>query len=155
VSDEEMAAMMRDYTGDPMIKGNPWTRGEGGSKTMLKFSGTPGQEARANLATKAGAVMQGWRMMTPWAGVLVQSPAATLAALRDNPLRANTALVMSAVMPEIIAYMWNMSNGQKAINYAMDERGEHRNTHSIYLFNPAHPNEPWKGWEILCLKSSS
>jgi len=148
ISDAEMAAMMRDYTGDPMIKGNPWTTTEGGGSALLKFKGTPAQEARAKLATSAGVTMQTWRMFTPWAGVLVQSPAATLAALRDNPLRANTALVMSAVMPEIIAYMWNMANGQKVINYAMDERGEHRNTHSIYVYNPAYPDQPWKGWEI-------
>jgi hypothetical protein len=148
LSDAEVAEMMRDYTGDPMVKGNPWTRGEGGSKQLLRFTGTPGQEARAKGYAGTGVTMQGWRAITPWAGVLVQSPASTLAALRDNPVRANLAMTTAAVVPELIAYMWNMAHGQKALSYALDERGEHRNTHSVYFFNPEFPDQPWKGWEI-------
>jgi hypothetical protein len=107
MSDAELAARMRNYTGDPSTRGfiystNPKTR----KQELLNYQG-PG-EWRANLYKTLGVGVHGMRVTTPWAGVLIQSPAATLKAMRDNPVRASLAFTASAVLPETVAYLWNL-----------------------------------------------
>jgi hypothetical protein len=139
LSDAELAAQMRNYTGDPSTRGYIYEKGgtpirfmsEGGlpnrplnagqkqDQHLLRSTWGPQDKAYEMLAKGAH-----WgRSVTPWAGVLFQSPSATLAALRDNPIRANAAFATSHILPEMTAYFWNAYHSEKEYP-VLDEKGE-------------------------------
>jgi len=81
----------------------------------------------------------GARVSTPWAGVLIQSPASTLKAMRDNPVRANLAFAASHVMPEAVAYLWNAYHSTPEndyVGYMMDGRGNNPLLNNTYFAVP-------------------
>src|SRR4029079_2678144 len=160
MSDAELSARMRNYTGDPSTRGfiystNPKTN----KQELLGYQG-PG-EGRANFYKAIGVGAHGARMTTPWAGVLVQSPASTIKAMRDNPVRANMAFAASHVMPETAAYLWNMhqteEDKQRAlaegrapydyVSYMFYGRGDNPLMNNTY-FAPAGGRPPREGVEF-------
>jgi Transglycosylase SLT domain len=144
MSDAELAMRMRDYTGDPSTKGFIWTKDLGGNPELLRYSG-PGQN-RAAAYKAVGQAAHAARIVTPWSGVLFQSPASTLAAMRDNPIRANMAFTVSHVMPAMVAYLWNMNQGQEYVDYMMNGRSDGNSLNNIYIAAPG--KKPWEGHEI-------
>jgi hypothetical protein len=190
LSDAEVASMIyKNYTGNPSTRGYrtdkagrsiPFDAGEGPSP---RYQSMPrGRQERQdalratwkyqNLAVDAANFgVAGGRTITPWSGVLLQSPAATLAAMRDNPIRANMAFAMSAVMPEVVAYLWNSywsnipiavkdENGNPVldtqgrpryikydyVNHSVNGRNDYNVFNNVYF---AHPNAPpWEGVEF-------
>jgi hypothetical protein len=139
ISDAELAQMIKNYTGDPSIRGYHKTKAgkpirfasEGSlpNRNMNAFQEAGQHVRRATwpiqdaIYQKINAAAHGARSVTPWAGVLFQSPSATLAAMRDNPVRANLAFAASAVMPEMVAYMWNSYWSNQEIPL-LDENGQ-------------------------------
>jgi hypothetical protein len=123
MSNSELAMRMRNYTGDPSTRGFIYSKNPITGKTeTLNFQGANKfQDMRADAYKQAGVFAHGARIATPWAGVLVQSPAATLKAMRDNPVRAGMAFAASHVMPETAAYLWNMHQTEEDKKRAMDE----------------------------------
>jgi len=139
MSDAELAAHFRNYTGDPSTRGYIYQKD---GKTPLNFMSE-------GASTAAGGTFQKWanmtgraswdaqaktyetfakgahwaRSVTPWAGVLFQSPSATLAAMRDNPVRANLAFMTSHVLPEMTAYAWNSYYSDQEWP-VLDEKGQ-------------------------------
>jgi hypothetical protein len=188
LSDAQVSqAVFKNYTGDPSIRG--FHRDKSGK--MLRFDPGAGQSfnrplnpiqrgaqnvlratwgAQNKAVDLLGTAAHGSRSVTPWAGVLYQSPSATLAAMRDNPVRANLAFAASAVLPEVTAYLWNAhwstvpvpvydENGQPVldaqgrhkhikydyVNHMMNGRNEHNLMNNVYF---AHPyKKPNEGWE--------
>jgi hypothetical protein len=180
MSDAEVAARMRDYTGDPATRGFIFSTDLYGKKEQLRFldpklskSIAPEPKfpvdrfvrnldqataaGRANAYKSIGVAAHSGRALTPWSGVLFQSPASTIKAMRDNPIRANLAFVASSVLPEMVSYLWNAyhsnqlvfdSNGQPVmdpdtgqqkvspdyVNYMMYGRGDPMN--NTYFATP-------------------
>jgi len=187
LSDAEVSSsVFKNYTGDPSIRGyhrdksgrllrfDPGTGGsprnlspiQRGIQNTLRATWGP-QDKMADLL---GTVSHGSRSVTPWAGVLYQSPSATLAAMRDNPVRANLAFAASAVLPEVTAYLWNAywstvpvplydENGLPVldaqgnhkhikydyVNHMMNGRAEHALMNNVYFAHPM--KKPDQGWE--------
>lgn len=141
MSNAEVAARMRNYTGDPSTRGFIYDN----NGKLLRFSdpnkgtdvvtpktaigrfaknvGKATAMGRANAYTYAAIGAHGMRNITPWAGVLLQSPASTLKAMRDNPIRANLAFTASHVLPETAAYFWNMAHSNQPIP-VLDANGQ-------------------------------
>jgi hypothetical protein len=133
----------RDYTGDPSVRGSPFYR-EGGGAKLLKYQGP--NMLGAGVAKGAGVITAGLREIIPWSGVLVQSPARTIKALRDNPVRANMAYTLGTVMPQVVAYLWNMQQGQQYVDYDVDQRSEYAQNNNIYIAVPG--KKPYQGLEL-------
>ena len=187
VSDATMVqAFFKNYTGDPSIRGYYKDK----SGTPLRFQAEGGSVRNLNPVQKAAqdtlratwglqdqligginAGVHASRSVTPWAGVLFQSPSATLAAMRDNPWRANLAFMTSATMPEVVAYLWNShisqipvpvldENGQPVldtqgkrihikydyVNHSINGRNDHNAFNNVYFGVPGKP--PYEGVEF-------
>jgi hypothetical protein len=170
MSNAELAARMRNYTGDPSTRGYIYT---GGSREKtLRFSDpntatmvgdTPAgpirrgmrnadlasAKARADLYTVIAQGAHDLRTVTPWSGVLLQSPASTIEALRANPLRANLAFIASSVLPEMTAYMWNAYHSNEEndyVDYMMYGRSDYNLMNNTYFAIPG--NKPYNGIEF-------
>jgi hypothetical protein len=163
MSDAELAARMRNYTGDPSTRGFIYSENQQtGKQETLRFQPqNKFDELRADAYTKVGQFAHGARMSTPWAGVLIQSPASTLRAMRDNPVRANLAFSISHVLPETAAYFWNMhqteEDKQRAkeegrmpydyLDYYLHQRSENNLMNNTY-FAPTDGKRPEEGVEF-------
>jgi hypothetical protein len=183
MSDAELAAHYRNYTGDPSIRGYAYEK----NGKLLRFERDRDMPNRPlnpfqtgaqhflratwglqdKLADATNVTSHAARSVTPWAGVLFQSPSATLAAMRDNPVRANLAFAASAVLPEVTAYLWNSywssipvdvlddegnpvldTQGKRIqikydyVNHMMNGRNDHNLLNNVYFARPyGKPNE--------------
>lgn len=156
----EVASIMRNYTGDPSVRGTPYSRDISGKIEPFRFQARNAvEEGVVNAARGVSHTMDFARAITPWAGVLVQSPAATWKALKDNPIRANMAFAVTGAMPEAVAYLWNMSqNGpdgkptQEYIDYMMNGRSDYNTMNNIYIAIPG--KKPWEGIEAPMIQEN-
>ena len=163
MSDAELAARMRNYTGDPSTRGFIYSENQQtGKQETLRYQPKNKFDAfRADAYTKAGQAAHAARMSTPWAGVLIQSPASTLRAMRDNPVRANLAFSISHVLPETTAYLWNMHQTEQDkerakqegrmpydyLDYYLHQRTENNLMNNTY-FAPTDGKRPEEGVEF-------
>jgi hypothetical protein len=185
ISDAELAVLYRNYTGDPSTRGYAYQKN--GKLLNFQGGGLPNRPLNGVQTAAQHVLRATWglqdkgvdalnvtshaaRSVTPWAGVLFQSPSATLAALRDNPIRANLAFAASAVLPEVTAYLWNSywstipvpvfddtgapvlgPDGKQIavkydyVNHMMNGRNDHNLMNNIYWAVPnKKPNEGWE-----------
>ena len=163
MSDAELAARMRNYTGDPSTRGFIYSENQqtGKQETLRYQPKNKFDEMRADAYTAVGQFAHGARMSTPWAGVLIQSPASTLKAMRDNPIRANLAFGISHVLPETAAYFWNMHQTEEDkeraqqegrppydyLDYYLHQRTENNLMNNTY-FAPTDGKRPEEGVEF-------
>ena len=128
MSDAEIAMRMNDYTGDPSTRGFIWTQNQGKRQLLNYHSPNELQRIQAGAYKGLGITADALRMTTPWSGVLAQSPASTLKAMRENPVRANIAFLASGVMPQMVAYMWNMYHSNVPLYIGADGQITTENT---------------------------
>ena len=163
MSDAELAARMRNYTGDPSTRGFIYSENQqtGKQETLRYQPKNKFDELRADAYTKIAQGAHGARMSTPWAGVLIQSPASTLRAMRDNPVRANLAFGISHVLPETAAYFWNMHQTEEDkerakqegrmpydyLDYYLHQRSENNLMNNTW-FAPTDGKRPEEGLEF-------
>lgn len=144
ISYAELGARGRQYTGDPGVKGSPYTETRRGDPTTLNYQG-PGKW-RADQYVGLSKALAEARHLVPWMDILIQSPAATVRALKDNPVRAGLAFTATGVLPEMVAYLWNMQQGQEYLDYMMHKRTDYQTENFIYVAIPGLP--PHKGIEV-------
>jgi hypothetical protein len=150
MSDAEIAARMRNYTGDPSTRGYLYETGPGGKRQMLntQFTGFTDLTNRVTAMGRAktyrgvAAIADTARAHIPWSGVLIQSPANTIRMLRENPVRANLAFAASAVMPEMVAYLWNAYHSNDKydyVNHMMNGQSDYDLMNGTYWATPGEP----------------
>lgn len=129
----KIAGEMRRLTGDPSDRGTrKFQTSQGLSRDLPFETSTAIQGTKLAMAKGAGTLTEIFHSTVPWSGILIRSPASTISAMANHPMRTMMWFGTSQIMPEALAYFWNKQLGQEYLDHMMDGLSDHQRRNYTY-----------------------